>query len=81
MSEPRSNAALLRQNGCTRTGGEQFFTKIIGNTENFSNFTLGNHDIVFIVSMSKLLNIIDVTKRIGNLFKLPIQLFSVGLIP
>ena len=27
----------------------KFFAKIIGNTENFSNFTLGNHDIVFIV--------------------------------
>lgn len=27
----------------------KFFTKIIGNTENFSNFTLGNHDIAFIV--------------------------------
>ena len=26
-----------------------FFAKIIRNTENFSNFTLGNHDIVFIV--------------------------------
>lgn len=27
----------------------KFFAKIIGNTENFSNFTLGNHDTVFIV--------------------------------
>ena len=27
----------------------KFFAKIIRNTENFSNFTLGNHDIVFIV--------------------------------
>ena len=27
----------------------KFSAKIIRNTENFSNFTLGNHDIVFIV--------------------------------
>ena len=27
----------------------KFFAKIVGNTENFSNFTLGNHDTVFIV--------------------------------
>ena len=27
----------------------KFLAKIIGNTENFSNFTLGNHDTVFIV--------------------------------
>ena len=27
----------------------KFFAKIIRNTENFSNFTLGNHDTVFIV--------------------------------
>ena len=27
----------------------KFFAKTIGNTENFSNFTLGNHDTVFIV--------------------------------
>ena len=25
----------------------KFFAKIIGNTENFSNFTLGNHDTCF----------------------------------
>ncbi len=30
---------------------------------------------------SKLLNISDITKRIGNFFKLPIQLFMVFLIP
>ena len=28
----------------------KFFAEIIGNTENFSNFILGNHDTVFIVS-------------------------------
>ena len=27
----------------------KFLAKIIRNTENFSNFTLGNHDTVFIV--------------------------------
>ena len=27
----------------------KFFAKIVGNTENFSNFTIGNHDTVFIV--------------------------------
>ena len=27
----------------------KFFAKNIGNTENFSNFALGNHDTVFIV--------------------------------
>ena len=27
----------------------KFFAKIVGNTENLSNFTLGNHDTVFIV--------------------------------
>lgn len=27
----------------------KFLAKIVGNTENFSNFTLGNHDTVFIV--------------------------------
>ena len=27
----------------------KFFAKIVGNTENFSNLTLGNHDIAFIV--------------------------------
>ena len=30
---------------------------------------------------SKLLNINDITKRIGNFFKLPIQLFRAFLIP
>ncbi len=54
----------------------KFFAKIIGNTENFSNFTFGYHDTVFLLFVtSKLLNITDITKRIGNFFKLPIQLF------
>ena len=43
--------------------------------KNFSNFTFGNHDTVFIVCSSKLLNISDITKRIDSFFKLPIQLF------
>lgn len=29
----------------------------------------------------KLLNISDITKRIGNFFKLPIQLYGASLIP
>ncbi len=33
------------------------------------------------IDTSKLLNISDITKRIGNFFKLPIQLFMVFLIP
>ncbi len=59
----------------------KFLAEIICNTKNFSNFTFGNHDTVFIVCSSKLLNISDITKRIDSFFKLPIQLFMVFLIP
>ena len=36
-----------RGNGVPRHLYFKFFAKIIGNTENFSNFTLGNHDMYF----------------------------------
>ena len=38
-----------RREGVFRHLHFKFFAKIVGNTENFSNFTLGNHDTVFIV--------------------------------
>ena len=38
-----------RRDGVFRHLVFKFLAKIIGNTENFSNFTLGNHDTVFIV--------------------------------
>lgn len=55
----------------------KFFAKIVSYTENFSNFTFGNHDMFLKFVTSKLLNISDITKRVGNLKKLPIQLFGV----
>jgi len=36
---------------------------------------------ILLFGTSKLLNIIDITKRIGNFFKLPIQLFRDSFIP
>lgn len=38
-----------RRDGVFRHLDFKFFAKIIGNTDNFSNFTLGNHDTAFIV--------------------------------
>ena len=38
-----------RRKGLFRHLHFKFFAEIIGNTENLSNFTLGNHDTVFIV--------------------------------
>ncbi len=47
-----------------------------------SNFTLGNQLISYLLfGSSKLLNISDITKRIGNFFKLLILLFILLLIP
>lgn len=57
----------------------EFFAKIIGNTENFSNFTSVIMIYVFKVGTYKLLNINDITKRIGSFFKLPIQLLGYRL--
>ena len=53
----------------------KFFAKIVGDTENFSNFTLGNHDIHFKFGTSKLLNISEIAKKSATFFKLPIQFF------
>ena len=54
----------------------KFFAKIIRNTENFSNFTLGNHDIHFKLGTSKLLNISEIAKKIGNFFQVADSIFS-----
>jgi len=47
------------------------------------DFLIPNSHKKFILKFdtSKLLNINDITKRIGNFFKLPIQLFQGGTYP
>ena len=59
----------------------KFFAEIIRNTKNFTNFVFGNHDSVFIVGTSKLLKIIEITKRIGNFFSCRFNFFQLILIP
>ncbi len=59
----------------------KFFAEIICNTKKISVTLLSVIMIQYLfIDTSKLLNISDITKRIGNFFKLPIQLFMVFLI-
>lgn len=80
---------FLRRFGAWEDDAREFFTISISNSLQKSSaiqkisVTLSSVIMICILKIgtSKLLNISDITKRIGNFSKLPIQFFMVVLIP